>query len=345
MISSFSLGIIGISFIILLTIFLLSYWFNGPKTSLSKNLRGKIILITGGLKGIGFEVTKELLNKNAKVIILSKDKKNSMKKINSINLNNKIIRCFFHEVDLRNYNSIINFVKEFKENIGFVDILINNAGSVFYDFNLINGIEETLLNNFIGHLILTSLLIDCFNPKGIIMNITSSNYKLISKNNLFNFIATNNLNFEKTKENYNWCEIYNISKLCNIYNTIYLKDYIIKNGLEIKIISIHPGFINNTFYQNIIKNSWYFWFINIILFPIKILFFKSNFMGAQTILNCCFIDYEDLINGGYYKDCHSEKLEKIANLIYARKIMEFTHNIIVRNNFVNNNLNVLKIFT
>ena len=92
MISSFSLGIIGISFIILLTIFLLSYWFNGPKTSLSKNLRGKIILITGGLKGIGFEVTKEVLNKNAKVIILSKDKKNS---INSINLNNNLIRRFF----------------------------------------------------------------------------------------------------------------------------------------------------------------------------------------------------------------------------------------------------------
>ena len=68
-------------------------------------------------------------------------------------------------------------------------------------------------------------------------------------------------------------------------------------------------------------------------------------MGAQTILNCCFIDYEDLINGGYYKDCHSEKLENIANLIYAKKIMEFTHNIIVRNNFVNNDLNVLKIFT
>ena len=101
---------------------MLSYWFNGPKTSLSKNLRGKIILITGGLKGIGFEVTKELLNKNAKVIILSKDKKNSMKKINSINLNNKNIRCFFHEVDLRNYNSIIKFVKEFKENIEIVDI-------------------------------------------------------------------------------------------------------------------------------------------------------------------------------------------------------------------------------
>ena len=45
------------------------------------------------------------------------------------------------------------------------------------------------------------------------------------------------------------------------------------------------------------------------------------------------------------KDCHSEKLENIANLIYAKKIMEFTHNIIVRNNFVNNDLNVLKIFT
>ncbi len=49
---------------------MLSYWFNGPKTFLSKNLNGKIILITGVLNGIGFEVTKELLNKNAKAIIL-----------------------------------------------------------------------------------------------------------------------------------------------------------------------------------------------------------------------------------------------------------------------------------
>ena len=67
-------------------------------------------------------------------------------------------------------------------------------------------------------------------------------------------------------------------------------------------------------------------------------------MGAQTCLECCYNDYEELINGGYYQNCHFEKLYKIASLNYSRKIMEFSKSIIIRNDFVKNNLEVLKIF-
>ena len=343
MISTLSLLIIFIILIILIILFLISYWFNGPKTCLNKDLSGKIILITGGSNGIGWEITKELLYNKAKVIILSKDKFKGIEKINSLKLKYRK-HCSFAKVDLRDYFSILNFVKEFKEKIGFVDILINNAGSCFNNFKLINGIEETFLNNFIGHFILTSLLIDSFNPKGIIINITSSNYKLITKKIFNNFIATNNLNFEQTKNNYNPIEIYNISKLSNIYHSIYLNDYFIKKGFEIKSISVHPGFVNNNFFRKINNSSLYYYIKYILQYPIRLLFYKSEFMGAQTCLNCCYNDYEELINGGYYKDCHFEKLGKIANLNNSKKIMEFTKSIIIKNNFVKNNFEILKMF-
>ena len=47
---------------------LLSNWGNGPKTKLIRSMKGKVVAITGGSRGIEIETTKDLLRQGATVI-------------------------------------------------------------------------------------------------------------------------------------------------------------------------------------------------------------------------------------------------------------------------------------
>jgi len=76
----------------------------------------KIVLITGGNKGIGLESTRLFLQNNYKVVVVARDYKNF-----EFNNNENVEKI---EYDVSNISGICNLVNK----IGHVDILINNAG-------------------------------------------------------------------------------------------------------------------------------------------------------------------------------------------------------------------------
>ena len=79
----------------------------------------KTVLITGGNKGIGLEVTKQFLNLEYNIIIIARDFKNFKFKNNS-----KIKQI---EFDLSKVDDIPNLI----DSLGNIDILINNAGVMY----------------------------------------------------------------------------------------------------------------------------------------------------------------------------------------------------------------------
>lgn len=76
----------------------------------------KKVLITGGNKGIGLETTRLFLGNNYKVIVVARDYKNF-----EFSENNNVEKIKY---DLSNIGGISELVNQ----IGHVDILINNAG-------------------------------------------------------------------------------------------------------------------------------------------------------------------------------------------------------------------------
>lgn len=79
----------------------------------------KRVLITGGNKGIGLELTREFLALDYSVIILARDFKNFEFK------DNKNVQCI--EFDLTKIDEIAALI----ESLGSIDILINNAGVMY----------------------------------------------------------------------------------------------------------------------------------------------------------------------------------------------------------------------
>ena len=80
-----SLTLIIIIFIILSVFtFLMDKWYNGPLTPLVHEMKNKIIIITGGSRGIGFETAKSLLKNGATVILACRKEKEALESINSL---------------------------------------------------------------------------------------------------------------------------------------------------------------------------------------------------------------------------------------------------------------------
>lgn len=111
-------------------------------------------LVTGGTKGVGYEIAKMLSRNNYKVIITGRDATNAIAMAQSINPSN----VTGVELDLTKTESIMKFSRTCES----ADVLIHNAGMLSRD-NL-SSVKETSLQkmfmtNAIGPILLTKYLL------------------------------------------------------------------------------------------------------------------------------------------------------------------------------------------
>lgn len=85
-------------------------------------LKGKVAIITGGSRGIGFQTAKIFSENGAYVVISSKDSKRLSNAANQLKNTYPIV------ADIRNEKEIQNVIEKTIEKFGRLDILINNAG-------------------------------------------------------------------------------------------------------------------------------------------------------------------------------------------------------------------------
>lgn len=91
-------------------------------------LKGKVAVITGGTRGIGFATAKKFLENEAKVVLLGSKQETverAIKELKQINSNYDVIGFY---PNLSSKEEMNELFKEVKEIYGRIDILINNAG-------------------------------------------------------------------------------------------------------------------------------------------------------------------------------------------------------------------------
>ena len=98
-------------------------------------LAGKIAIVTGGSRGIGFAIAKILSESGATVVITSKDSE-KIKKAES-----KISNSFGITCNIKKTTEVQNVVNQTIEKFGKLDILVNNAG-IFPKIKLLHEIDE-----------------------------------------------------------------------------------------------------------------------------------------------------------------------------------------------------------
>lgn len=131
------------------------------------------IVLTGGSKGIGLALTKELLKDKKNSIIVISRSRGGLEDLQSISGKERLHIIEFDLSDLDNYDELISRIREKSSTI---DVLINNAGFLIYKpFTEISP-EELLLSykvNAMGPFLLIQGLLPLFSEKAQVLNISS----------------------------------------------------------------------------------------------------------------------------------------------------------------------------
>lgn len=136
------------------------------------SLSGKVALITGGSRGIGFAIAKKFSENGATVIITSKDAERVKKSVTEISGSIGIT------ADIKNKNDVKSVIEKILVKYGRLDILVNNAG-IFPKIKQLHEInedewKEVLDVNLTGQFRFTKEAIPHLQKtKGSIINISS----------------------------------------------------------------------------------------------------------------------------------------------------------------------------
>ena len=246
----------------------------------------KTILITGGTSGLGYRTAYILAHESEnKIILIGSNNKKGQQAVERLiyETENKNLR--FIKADLSSINEIKLLAKDLKKEK--IDILINNAGALFYSRNeSIDQIEKTFALNHLSYFALTNLLLKykVIKNGGRIINVASGAHRGIDVD--FNDLEMSN--------NYNGWKCYKISKLCNILFTKKLSELTSINNITVNCL--HPGFVKTEFGKN---NK------GVISLAIKLLmnFFAITVEeGAKTIIHLANSeDVKDITGKYYYK--------------------------------------------
>lgn len=135
----------------------------------------KIVLITGSNKGIGLETAKQLLERGYDVYISSRNitkGHEAVEKLNKIGLKPRFV-----QIDVTELDSIVKAKQQIEQEVGKIDILINNAGIMLDKTGVldmtIEVLETTMKTNVYGPLLMIQKFYPIINSGGKIINISS----------------------------------------------------------------------------------------------------------------------------------------------------------------------------
>lgn len=201
------------------------------------SLAGKTYVITGANNGAGFEATRVLLSKGAKVVMLNRNTDKSAAAIATLKQEfGDDVNATFVRMDLAMQDSVRQAAMEVLEKVPQIDALICNAAiaQVAKQQITVDGFESQLGVNHFGHFLLCGLLFERIEESGGRIVVVGSNaYKMGLKK-----IQFDDLNFDK---NYTAWNSYAQSKLAQMMFAYELQRRIQTAGKSVQVQVCHPG--------------------------------------------------------------------------------------------------------
>ena len=187
----------------------------------------KIAIITGANKGIGLAVAKDLIAKNYQVILACRDTAKGKMAEQHLGANAKFLK-----LDLSQPSSINQFVNQINSDYSEIDVLYNNAGLIYQDFELTEeGYESMIAVNYFGSFRLALMLLENLHRRsGRIIQVTSLSMYLARAFNLSGLHS--NKSFSPSSR-------YNFTNLLRSMFAIELENKLKKTSIS--VATAHPG--------------------------------------------------------------------------------------------------------
>lgn len=196
---------------------------------------GRVVIVTGGNSGIGYEAGLALAGRNARLILAARsvDKGEDAAKIIRQRYPRAEVKVM--ALNLADLKSVRGFADEFLASYDRLDILINNAGVMALPARkTADGFEMHFGTNHLGHFALTGLLLPALKATPNARVVTVSSFVHTSGDIYFDDLQWN--------KSYDRWGAYAQSKLANLLFAYELQRHF--SALDIKAISVgcHPGY-------------------------------------------------------------------------------------------------------
>lgn len=258
---------------------------------------GKVVIITGGTGGLGFETARNLAGRGGIVYISSRGEEKGNEAAESIRRSTGNYNVKSIKLDLGSINSIREFAKTFHSLENRLDILINNAGTASNYMRTEDGFEENIGVNHLGHFLLTHLLLDLLKasaPSRIIV-VSSMGFRI-------GVIRRDNLNSDLFFPGilYAYCN----SKLANILFTRELSKILKNSGVTVN--SLDPGFAMSAISRNLATS------IRVVVDQAAQIFGRKPEHAIESHIMLAVDSSVKTNSGKHFKDCIEQELPHFA---------------------------------
>jgi NAD(P)-dependent dehydrogenase (short-subunit alcohol dehydrogenase family) len=264
------------------------------------DMTGKTVIVTGGNAGIGLETAVALARAGATTVITARDRARGEAAVADIRSRSNSERADVVVFDLASIASIRKGASNLLARCDRIDVLINNAGLVLSDRReTADGFEATFGINYLGHFVLTLLLLDRIKQSAParIVNVASTAHKG----------ARTGLDFDdlQSTRRYAGMQVYSKSKLANIYFTTELARRL--EGTGVTVNCLHPGTVATHFGRDGDSRG-------VFAFGLKVIkpFVLTAEQGARTSIYLASSPEVAQVTGRYFVKCRPRSPSKAA---------------------------------
>ena len=199
------------------------------------HIKNKIVFITGGNTGLGFESAKTLAAHGASVYILCRNHTKGEQAVATIKAEHPTARIQLIQMDLSDINGIYTVCNRLNmdDELTHIDVLINNAGVMCLPHftPTTDGLETQIATNHFGHFALSNFLLDKLRASDDPRVINVASIAAYAQPMVFSQLSND--------QSYRPYRSYKLSKLSNILFSHELG----KRNPWLKSITVHPGVV------------------------------------------------------------------------------------------------------
>jgi len=250
-------------------------------------IRGKVVVITGSTSGIGRIAAEQLAGQGARVVMVARDRERAEETLARLRQVGPDAVHRAHYADLSLMAEVRRVGAEIAAAEPRIDVLINNAGSMFGARKITaEGLERTFALNHMSYFILTYFLRERL--------LAAAPARVVCTASAAHLRATLDFDDLQTVKNYSAMTAYGRSKLCNILFTRELARRLADAGVIANCL--HPGFVATNFAQR--DAGLFGWMLRVAM-----VFARPPEPGANTIVHLASSPAVADISGDYFYDC------------------------------------------
>ncbi|XP_056591485.1 dehydrogenase/reductase SDR family member on chromosome X isoform X1 [Triplophysa dalaica] len=236
---------------------------------------GKVAIVTGGARGMGYEISRHLVSLGMHVFIAGNEEEEGLSAVKKIQEEFSQGKVEFMYLDLASLTSVRKFVQRYKAKSLPLHVVINNAGIMLVsERRTEDGFELHFGLNYLGHFLLTNLLLDLLKKSGK----PGKCSRIVIMSSSTHYGGRLSLEDLQGRKCYSAHGAYAQSKLALLLFSYHLQDKLWSKADPVTVNTVDPGMVDTALYDNLCGPA------QLAKRPFAKLLFRTPAEGASTAI-------------------------------------------------------------